>query len=64
MWKFLWLFAPTWDAVKLTLKAGFICPFVVIEPTNLGAIIVVHHHHHHLLLQHIPDAEYLPFYRW
>ena len=24
---FLWLFSLTWDAVKLTLKVGFICPF-------------------------------------
>ena len=26
-----------WDTVKLTLKVGFICPFVVIDPTYLGA---------------------------
>ena len=25
-----------WDEVKLTLKVGFICPFVVIDPTDLG----------------------------
>ena len=37
----LWLFSPAWDANKLTLQVGFICPFVVIDPTNLGAIIVV-----------------------
>ena len=37
----IWLFSPAWDAVKLTLKVGFICPFVVNEPTNLGATIVV-----------------------
>ena len=24
-------------AIKLTLKVGYICPFVVIDPTNLGA---------------------------
>ena len=30
-----------WDAVKLTLQVGFICPFVVIDPTDLGATIVV-----------------------
>ena len=38
---FLWVFPPTWDAVRLTLKVGFMCPFVVIDPTNLGATIVV-----------------------
>ena len=32
---------PAWDAVKLTLKVGFICPFVVDDSTNLGATIVV-----------------------
>ena len=36
-----WLFSPAWDAVKLTLKVGFICPFVVDDPTDLGATIVV-----------------------
>ena len=29
----LWLFSPAWDA----LKVDFICPFVVIGPTDLGA---------------------------
>ena len=38
---FIWLFSPAWDAIKLTLKVGFICPFVVDDPTNLGATIVV-----------------------
>ena len=33
LWTLLWLFSPSWDAVKLTL--------VVIDPTNLGATIVV-----------------------
>ena len=37
----LWLFSPAWDTVKLTLQVGFICPFVVIYPTDLGATIVV-----------------------
>ena len=37
----LWLFSPAWDAVKLTLHVGFICPFVVVDPTDLGATIVV-----------------------
>ena len=30
-----------WDAVKLTLKVGFICPFMVDDPTYLGETIVV-----------------------
>ena len=37
----LWLFYPALDAVKLTLQVGSICPFVVIDSTNLGATIVV-----------------------
>ena len=37
----IWLFSPAWDAVKLTLKAGFICPFVVDDPTDLGLTIMV-----------------------
>ena len=32
----IWLFCPAWDAVKLTLKVGFICPFVVDDPTDLA----------------------------
>ena len=38
---FFWLFSSAWDAVQLTLQVGFICPFVVIDPTDLGATIVV-----------------------
>jgi hypothetical protein len=30
----VWLFSPAWDAVILTLDVGFICPFVVIDPTD------------------------------
>ena len=37
----LWLFSHAWDAVELTLQVGFIYPFVVIDPTNLGATTVV-----------------------
>ena len=37
----IWLFSPAWDSVKLTLQVGFICPFVVEDPTDLGATIVV-----------------------
>ena len=34
-----WLFFQALDRVKLTLKVAFkfICPFVIIDPTNLGA---------------------------
>ena len=35
----LWQFFPAF--IKITLKVGFICPFVVIDPTDLGATIVV-----------------------
>ena len=35
------LFSPAWDTVKLSLQVGSICPFVVIDPTDLGATIVV-----------------------
>ena len=37
----LWLFSLAWDAVKLILQVGFIYPFVVIDPINLGMTIVV-----------------------
>jgi hypothetical protein len=30
----VWLFSPAWDAVELTLEVVFICPFVVIDPTD------------------------------
>ena len=33
---FIWMFSPAWDAVKLILMVGIICPFVVIEPSDLG----------------------------
>ena len=39
----LWLFPPAWNAVKFTLIFRFICPLVVIDPTDLGATIVVAH---------------------
>ena len=59
----IWLFSLAWDAVKLTLIVGFICPFVVNDPTNLGKTIVVAKA---LLvhLQPIPYSENLPFYQW
>ena len=37
----LQLFSPTWDDVKLTLQFSFICPFVDIDPTNLGKTSMV-----------------------
>ena len=33
----LWLFSQACDAIKLTMKVGFICPFVVIDPTDFGS---------------------------
>ena len=37
----LWMFSPAWFTVKLTLKVGFICPFVVLDPPKLGMTIMV-----------------------
>ena len=36
-----WLFPPVWDAAKLALKVELICPFVIVDPSNLGSTIVV-----------------------
>ena len=62
----VWLFSPACDAVKLTLQeVGFICPFVVVDPTDLGATTVVAPGlmlDNFLPIQAIPDAESLPFY--
>ena len=33
----LWLFSPAWNAIKPTLNVDLICPFVVIDPSDLGA---------------------------
>ena len=33
----IWLSSPAWNAVKV----GFICPFVIDDPTDLGATFVV-----------------------
>ena len=51
-----------WEAIKLTLKVGFICPYVVDDQyrrDNSGCLglMLVH-------LQPIPYAENLPFYQW
>ena len=32
----LWLFSRVWDAIKITFQVGFMCPFVVIDPTDFG----------------------------
>ena len=55
----------SWNAVQLILKAGTICPFVVIDPAdvqvrrnNRGRLGLIFDH-----LQLIPDAEYLNFDR-
>ena len=37
----LWLFSPSWGAVDFDLEAGFVCPFVAIDPANLEEKIVV-----------------------
>ena len=59
----VWLFSPVWDAVILTLDVGFICPFVVIDPTDLGATIVVAPGRMLDIFLSSPDAESLPSYR-
>jgi hypothetical protein len=58
----VWLFSPAWDAVQLTLEFGFICPFVVIDPTYKEATTVVAPG---LMIDPflpIPDTESLPLY--
>ena len=38
----VWLFSPAWDAVNSPCQeVGFICPFVVIDPTDLGATTAI-----------------------
>jgi fumarate reductase subunit D len=63
----VWPFFPAWDAgaVILSLDVGFICPFVVIDPTDQGATKVVAPAGRmidNFLLVAIPDAESLPLY--
>jgi hypothetical protein len=53
----------SWDAVKLTLDVGFICPFVVIGPTDEVATTVVAPRRMIDNFLPIPDAESLPLYR-
>ena len=36
-----WFGWSVWDPLKLNLKVGFICPFVVINLTNFGTTMVV-----------------------
>ena len=52
------LFSPAWDAIELTLKVGFICPFVVICSTELGATLLPRPY-----VWPSSKAEDLPFYR-
>ena len=59
----VWLFSPAWDAVTLNLDAGFIRPFVVIDPTDYGATMVVAPGRMIDSFLSIPDAESLPLYR-
>ena len=60
----IWLFSPAWDAVKLTLKVGFICPFVVEDPTDLGATIVVAQALCLSIFNLSPTQKTCLFYRW
>ncbi len=59
----VWLFSPAWDAVTLTLGVGFICLFVAIDPTDLGATMVVAPGRMIDSFLSIPYAESLPLYR-
>ena len=34
------LFSPAWDAFEFTLEVGCFCPFVAINPADLGVIMV------------------------
>jgi hypothetical protein len=49
-----------WDAVTLLLDIGFICRFVVIDPTDRGATTVVAPER---MVDNFPYAESLPLYR-
>ena len=40
-WDIALLYSPAREAVELTLKLVFICPFMVIDPTDLGTTILV-----------------------
>jgi hypothetical protein len=60
------MFSPASDAVVIpTLDVGFICPFVVIDPTDKGATTVVARRRLGMIdnFLPIPDAEILPLYR-
>jgi hypothetical protein len=59
----VWPFSPAWDAVIFTLDVGFICPFVVIDPTNLRATTVVAPGRMNDKFLPISDAESLPLDR-
>ncbi len=52
-----------YNAVILTLDVGFICPFVVIDPNDLGATTVVAPGRMNNKFLLIPGAESLPLYR-
>ena len=58
----VWLLSPAWDAVTPTCQeVGFICPFVIIDPTDLGSTTVVAPGQMLDNFQPILDAESLPF---
>ena len=38
-----WRFSPVWGTIWITQKGGIFCPFMVIDPANLGVTIVVAH---------------------
>ena len=36
-----WLLSLAWDTVEHTVIFDFVCPFVVIDPSDLGAIMAL-----------------------
>ncbi len=53
--------SPAWKAVILTLGGCLHCPFVALDPTDLGATKVVAPGQQHGYFLPSPNADYLPF---
>ena len=53
--------SPAWEAVELTLGDGLHLPFMVLDPTDLGATIVVAPGQIPCDFLPSPDADCLPF---
>ncbi len=57
----VWFVSPAWEAVELTLGDLLHLPFVVLDPTDLGATIVVAPGQMPGGFLPSPDADCLPF---